>query len=966
MNLHEEYFNLTEKYTNKYGNKTVLLMQVGAFYEVYGLLTEDRKDCRSKIYEIGELCDIAVVEKKQCIGNLQLLMCGFRDYSLEKYVKKIQNHGYSAVVYSQKGTGKNVQRELTNIYSPGSYISTDNDNISNYTTCIWVENIKNKIYFGISNIDVYTGKVSIFEYNETNLKSPTIYDELERMMSIYIPNEIIVIFNIEKNEIKNILSYLNLLNSCVHYINLNENNINTEKAEKCQKQNYQKELMHKYYKIHDYNIFIEEIRMYEFAFQSLCFLLDFVNSHNNLLTQNIKEPIIENNSEHILLANHTLKQLNILNNQQCKGTYSSILSFLNKCITPMGKREFKYNLLNPIHNIKKLNYSYECTEYFLNNSKMTDFLVENLKCIKDIEKMNRLIYLKTINPYQLYNFYTYIEYCEKIINYIKINNEPIFSFLSTFNFSNIIENIKQFNEHMKTTFNINFLSKPNFCDNERNVIFNKNIYPDLDELLTSLNFNYSKLYAYKDYFTTLINTHEKKEKSDVIKVHVTEKTNLSLLTTKKRGGIIVDKLKSFKGKKQKYRDFELDLTIQLQSPTNTGVSIVNDDIKKICYEIHNQNNKINACVDKYFTMFIEDMVSYQEVFDNVVKIIVFMDCYTCKAKIANKFNYCRPEINYNENSYVKAENIRHCLIEQIQEDEIYVCNDINLDENNKGMLLYGTNAVGKTSLIRSLGICIIMAQSGLYVPCSSFVFSPYKKIFSRILNNDNLFKGLSTFAVEMSELRVILNNCDNNTLILGDELCSGTEIDSAISIFLAGLKNIYENNSTFIFATHLHQITEYDEIVNMDKINIQHLSVIYDKQTDSLLYDRKLKDGPGNNMYGLEVCKSMHLPIDFLDEAYLIREKYSGTNNLLLSKESNYNKKTILGLCEICKKNNACETHHMQYQKEAVNKKIGHFNMNHNANLMAICECCHDKIHHENVVLERRKTTNGYKFVEIK
>ena len=119
-------------------------------------------------------------------------------------------------------------------------------------------------------------------------------------------------------------------------------------------------------------------------------------------------------------------------------------------------------------------------------------------------------------------------------------------------------------------------------------------------------------------------------------------------------------------------------------------------------------------------------------------------------------------------------------------------------------------------------------------------------------------------------------------------------------------------------------------------------------------------------MYGLEVCKSMHLPIDFLDEAYLIREKYSGTNNLLLSKESNYNKKTILGLCEICKKNNACETHHMQYQKEAVNKKIGHFNMNHNANLMAICECCHDKIHRENVVLERRKTTNGYKFVEIK
>ena len=78
-------------------------------------------------------------------------------------------------------------------------------------------------------------------------------------------------------------------------------------------------------------------------------------------------------------------------------------------------------------------------------------------------------------------------------------------------------------------------------------------------------------------------------------------------------------------------------------------------------------------------------------------------------------------------------------------------------------------------------------SSGLYVPCVVLYFLHIKKYF-QILNNDNLFKGLSTFAVEMSELRVILNNCDNNTLILGDELCSGTEIDSAISIFLAGLK----------------------------------------------------------------------------------------------------------------------------------------------------------------------------------
>ena len=83
-----------------------------------------------------------------------------------------------------------------------------------------------------------------------------------------------------------------------------------------------------------------------------------------------------------------------------------------------------------------------------------------------------------------------------------------------------------------------------------------------------------------------------------------------------------------------------------------------------------------------------------------------------------------------------------------------------------------------------------MAQAGLYVPASSYKFRPYKYIFTRILGNDNLFKGLSTFAVEMSELRTILRLADKNSLVLGDELCSGTESISAVSIFVAGVQNL--------------------------------------------------------------------------------------------------------------------------------------------------------------------------------
>jgi DNA mismatch repair protein MutS len=284
----------------------------------------------------------------------------------------------------------------------------------------------------------------------------------------------------------------------------------------------------------------------------------------------------------------------------------------------------------------------------------------------------------------------------------------------------------------------------------------------------------------------------------------------------------------------------------------------------------------------------------------------------------------------------------------------------NTTEQN-GILLYGTNAVGKTSLIRALGIAIIMAQAGLYVPCSSFEYIPYKSIFTRILGNDNLFKGLSTFMVEMSELRVILKSANNYGLILGDELCSGTEMDSAISIFVAGLKKLHDAKCSFIFATHMHEINKYEEVEAMDRLSMKHLEVTYNKERDTLVYDRKLKTGPGFSMYGLEVCRSLHLPEDFLKYANEIRLKYRNNDQSILSaKPSKYNAKKIRNMCEMCNNEMGTEIHHLQHQKHADQRNfIGHFHKNHVANLVSICEKCHDVIHSNEEQHRKVMTSSG-------
>jgi DNA mismatch repair protein MutS len=373
-----------------------------------------------------------------------------------------------------------------------------------------------------------------------------------------------------------------------------------------------------------------------------------------------------------------------------------------------------------------------------------------------------------------------------------------------------------------------------------------------------------------------------------------------------------------------------------------------------------------------YNRIVEQFGSFQKEIERIIHFITMIDIIYTKASIAKKFNYCKPKIVGAEKSFINAKGLRHCLIEQFNLNELYITNDVCLgDGQTDGILLFGTNAVGKTTIIRALGISIIMAQAGLYVPCSEFQFKPYKSIFTRIIGNDNIFKGLSTFEVEMSELRTILRLMDENSLVLGDELCSGTETISAISIFVAGIQRLYQAKSSFIFATHLHEIVDYEEVREMTTVHLKHMEVIYNKEQDMLIYNRKLKDGSGANVYGLEVCKSLNLPTDFLESANKIRLKYNTDGNSMLSlKQSRYNANKIVSLCEKCGKNMGTEVHHLQHQADAnedgiITNSDSIFHKNSLANLMTLCEDCHNEIHKKGTKQKRVRTSKGQKILEI-
>jgi DNA mismatch repair protein MutS len=521
-----------------------------------------------------------------------------------------------------------------------------------------------------------------------------------------------------------------------------------------------------------------------------------------------------------------------------------------------------------------------------------------------------------------------------------------------------------------------------------NNFIERNVDSELDKKTDTLKESELKLEAIRDYLSVSIENKEKKGKSaDYVKIHETEKNNYSLICTSRRCKILEDALPlastvvklqyintEIANNDKKSFDFKVSKTqFNFEKQTSSNNAIVDEQITGLCKNISSIKTSLKDLILLVFNKFVTRFELYQQKLESIINFITHIDILYSKATIAKKYNYCKPQIVKSDKSFVDAKKLRHCLIEQLQNNELYVSNDIALGNGkNDGLLLYGTNAVGKTSFIRALGISLIMAQSGLFVPCSSFDYYPYNYIFTRILGNDNIFKGLSTFAVEMSELRTILRLADKNSLILGDELCSGTENTSAISIFVAGIQKLYQCQSSFIFATHLHEIVNYDEITDLKSVSLKHMAVIYDKEKDLLVYDRKLRDGPGNNLYGLEVCKSLSLPNDFLEAAYNIRMKYNPESSSLLSlKTSHYNSKKLVSLCEKCGKNMGTEVHHLQHQNDANDDGIiqsadNVFHKNKLANLMTLCESCHNNFHKTDVKHKRVKTTKGIQIREIR
>lgn len=683
-----------------------------------------------------------------------------------------------------------------------------------------------------------------------------------------------------------------------------------------------------------------------------------------------------------------------------------------------------WNLMNETKDIENIcrqygnnKMSFMSVEHLINTVYITSVIV-NI-CIKnnieidnvfDIENTNDNIYVLTGEKYELQSEQSIIYECASIMNFIQrhfnINIEPIDDD------EDLIDNIQSlpYFEENKDILNNNSIPKIKLVNDEVNNYineiknhkiytdidlssnFNLSDYKDLESLLYELREYRNKFISISQFITQTINKNEKKKltKNDTYIELKYKNEEYNIKITKKRATIFKNSVSKLDTQQLEYIGYDVENNY---TPVIKVFDFVLNDIKIV------EKKKIETIQTKQLKLMVEDfndkvnewhikmnnhhkyIETQMKQINNSTKIISDFirdfDVNINNAYVSKKFRYCKPVIieNIDNNgdsiSYLHSKEMRHPILEHIVK-QAYIPNDISLDNNEGGILLYGTNTVGKSSLIKSIGINVIMAQCGMYVPCSEFIYYPFDKLFTRIVGSDNMFKGLSTFAIEITEIDVISRENTKNSLVLGDELCSGTEIDSQISIFGAGLMELISKRTKFVFATHLHQLSHIHSLNQSNFMCRKHLDVIYNNEKNELIYTRKLKNGSGNRLYGIEVCKAYNLPTRFMNNAESIRNELSSVygilnndfmNGEIVGKKSKYNSNKIISVCENCGEK-AVDTHHIEAQEHADDEGyIGFKHKNTISNLMVLCKECHKfytKEEKKGIKYKKVKTSEGY------
>ena len=246
-------------------------------------------------------------------------------------------------------------------------------------------------------------------------------------------------------------------------------------------------------------------------------------------------------------------------------------------------------------------------------------------------------------------------------------------------------------------------------------------------------------------------------------------------------------------------------------------------------------------------------------------LLARLDVWAALADLAHRDAYVRPEVS--DAFVIHLEGSRHPVVERMMPREAFIPNDVLLDEAARVVLLTGPNMAGKSTLLRQVGLCVLLAQMGAFVPARRAVVGVVDRLFTRVGASDNLVAGQSTFMVEMSETSAILHGATARSLILLDEIGRGTSTYDGVAIAWAVTEFLHNAiGGKTVFATHYHELTQLTE----ELAHARNFNVAVREVGDEIVFLHRLEPGGADRSYGIHVGRLAGLPTAVVARAWQV------------------------------------------------------------------------------------------------
>lgn len=534
---------------------------------------------------------------------------------------------------------------------------------------------------------------------------------------------------------------------------------------------------------------------------------------------------------------HSKRNLEITETLRLGQKNGSLLALLDKCHTAMGSRMMRKWLEYPLIDRKEINRRLDYTTKFYNNFILRKDIEECLKTVYDLERIVGRISCGNCNAKDLAQLRRSLSNVPGLKELLANTNEEILIELSK-----RIDAIEELHELLekaivenpplvikeggmfKPEYNETLLELTNIKNNSRDWILNYEIAEREKTGIRTLKVGFNNVFGYyievsKSFINSpMLENYERKQ------------------TLANAERFITPELKEYEGKVLSASDKIVQLEYELFM-----------DLKQICS-------------------------SYIKRIQNLADVISEIDCLVSFANLALKYNYVRPTFSMN-NDVIIIDG-RHPVVENVLGTD-YVVNDVIVNRYNT-LLITGPNMSGKSTYMRMLALIAIMAQIGCYVPATKAQMPIYDQIFTRIGASDDLIGGASTFMVEMQEANYALQNATKNSLILFDEIGRGTATFDGLALAQAIVEYVHEKiGCTTLFSTHYHELVRLEESLN----RLKNIHVSAKDESGKIIFLHKVKDGPVDKSYGINVAALAKLPKSLIARSKDILEKLESENH---------------------------------------------------------------------------------------